>query len=99
MQVCLTENHIVAGKSSGSRSRGDEGHGLYSKGIHHFPLKRPDGTEFPGLRILTDDKGEFTHKIDTLTLQIGTHEVWVVDRSGVSSNVAKFEVLPDKASP
>jgi hypothetical protein len=62
-------------------------------------MKRPDQTEFPGLRILTDDKGEFTHKIDTLTLLIGTHEVWVVDRSGVSSNVAKFEVLPDKASP
>src|SRR5438552_14602091 len=42
-------------------------------------LKRPDGTEFPVLPILTDDRGEFTHDIDTLLLQPGTHEVWVDD--------------------
>jgi hypothetical protein len=56
-------------------------------------MKRPDETEFPVLRFLTDDKGEFTHSIDTLTLLAGTHEVWVVDEDGVSSNVVKFEVL------
>lgn len=56
-------------------------------------MKRPDETEFPVLRFLTDDKGEFTHSIDTLTLLAGTHEVWVVDKDGVSSNVVKFKVL------
>ena len=56
-------------------------------------MKRPDGTEFPGLRILTDGKGEFTHNIETFTLLAGVHEVWVVDRGGVSSNVVKFEVV------
>ena len=55
-------------------------------------MKRPDGTEFPGLRILTDDRGEFTHEINTLTLLLGIHEVWVIDKSGVSSNVERFEV-------
>ena len=56
-------------------------------------MKRPDGTEFPGLRFLTDEKGEFTHSIDTFTLLGGKHEVWVVDRDGVSSNVALFDVV------
>lgn len=55
-------------------------------------LKRPDDTEFPGLRFLTDDKGEFTHVIDTYLFQAGIHEVWVMDSTGVSSNVARFEV-------
>jgi len=31
-------------------------------------LKRPDGTEFPVLRMMTDDHGEFTHDIDSLLL-------------------------------
>jgi hypothetical protein len=57
-------------------------------------LKRPDGTEFPVLPILTDDRGEFTHDIDTLLLMPGTHEVWVDDdASKMSSNIVKFEVL------
>ena len=58
-------------------------------------MKRPDGTEFPGLRILTNDRGEFTHNIETLTLLLGTHEVWVIDRKG-TSNVARFEVAEEK---
>jgi hypothetical protein len=55
-------------------------------------LKRPDGTEFPGLRLLTDEKGEFAHKINTYDLQHGIHQVWVIDSNGVSSNIATFEV-------
>jgi hypothetical protein len=56
-------------------------------------LRRPDGTEFPVLPMLTDDRGEFSHDIDTLILTPGVHEIWVVeDRSKVSSNVARFEV-------
>lgn len=73
------------------------------KGVEFTPrasivshMKRPDGTEFPGLRILTDDKGEFTHNIETFTLLAGVHEVWVVDRGGVSSNVARFEVVDER---
>ena len=59
-------------------------------------LRRPDGTEFPVLPILTDAHGEFTHDIDTLLLQVGTHELWVVDSaSGVTSNIAHFEVFLD----
>jgi len=61
-------------------------------------LKRPDGTEFPGLRLLTDDKGEFTHVIDTYLFLAGTYELWVEEvGSGRKSNVARFEVvLPEK---
>ena len=56
-------------------------------------LRRPDGTEFPVLPMLTDDRGEVMHDIDTLILTPGTHDIWVVDdRSKVSSNVARFEV-------
>jgi hypothetical protein len=59
-------------------------------------LRRPDGTEFPILPILIDDRGEFSHEIDTLLLNIGQHELWVVDSAtGVSSNVARFEVIRD----
>ena len=56
-------------------------------------LKRPNGTEFPVLRIITDERGEFTHHIDTYLMEIGTHEVWVEENTGFSSNVAKFEVI------
>ena len=59
-------------------------------------LKRPNGTEFPVLHIITDDKGEFTHDIKTLEMQIGIHEVWVEESTGSSSNVAKFEVVADE---
>jgi hypothetical protein len=56
-------------------------------------LRRPDGTEFNVLPILTDAHGEFTHDIDTLLLKVGTHDLWVVDSTtGVSSNVAHFDV-------
>ena len=65
------------------------------KAIVYSHLKRPDGTEFPPLRFLTDEKGEFTHKIDAFTLQEGTHEAWVLDAAGHSSNVEKFEVKGD----
>jgi hypothetical protein len=58
-------------------------------------LRRPDGSEFPVLPILTDDRGEFNHEIDTLLLGSGIHEVWVVDdMSKTTSNVARFEVTP-----
>src|SRR5581483_9830346 len=59
-------------------------------------LKRPDGTEFPVLPMMSNDKGEFDHDIDTLLLAIGTHEVWVIDeKTKASSNVVRFEVTLD----
>jgi hypothetical protein len=66
------------------------------KSIVHSHLKRPDGTEFPPLRFLTDEKGEFTHKIDTFTLQAGMHQAWIVDGRGKMSNVVAFEVVEEK---
>ena len=73
-----------------------KGTGFSPKASVMSHLKRPDGTEFPPLRFITDDKGEFAHKINTMDLQLGTHEVWVIDRNGVSSNVERFEVLPEQ---
>ena len=56
-------------------------------------LRRPGGDEFPVLPMLTNDRGEFSHDIDTLLLSPGVHEIWVVDDSSrTSSNVARFEV-------
>jgi hypothetical protein len=68
------------------------GHGFPTKSIVYSHVKRPDGTEFPPLRFLTDENGEFTHNIDTFTLQEGTHEVWVVDGKGRSTGVSRFVV-------
>ena len=60
-------------------------------------LKRPDGTEFREIPILTDANGEFTHDIDSLLLLKGVHEVWVVDSAtGITSNVARFETTTEQ---
>ena len=59
-------------------------------------LRRSDGSEFPVLPILTDDHGNFTHTIDTMILELGTHDLWVVDdQSGRASNHVNFEVTFD----
>ena len=59
-------------------------------------LRRSDGTEFPILPMFTNDRGEISHDIDTLILEPGVHEVWIIDdHSKVSSNVARFEVTLD----
>src|SRR6059058_2831760 len=72
---------------------GMHGAGFTPKANVYSHLRRPDGTEFPVLPMMTDDRGEITHDIDTLLLSIGTHEVWVVDeKSKTSSNIARFEV-------
>src|SRR5438552_15520570 len=69
------------------------GTGFTPKSNVYSHLRRPDGTEFPVLPMMTNDRGEFTHDIDTLILSAGTYEVWVVDESAkTSSNVALFEV-------
>jgi hypothetical protein len=72
------------------------GTGFTPKADVYSHLRRPDGTEFPVLPMMTNDRGEITHDIDTLLLTPGTHEVWVVDEhSKTSSNVARFEVTLD----
>jgi hypothetical protein len=59
-------------------------------------LRRADGSEFPVLPILTDSRGRFTHTIDTMILELGAHELWVVDDdSGRTSNHVQFEVTFD----
>jgi len=68
------------------------GTGFTPKSEVRSHLLKSNGTEFPVLPILVDDKGEFTHDIDSLLLQTGTHELWVIDSTGVSSNREKFEV-------
>ena len=59
-------------------------------------LRRSDGTEFPVLPMQTNNRGEIYHDIDTLILEPGIHEVWIIDEhSKVSSNIARFEVTLD----
>ena len=69
-----------------------KGTGFTPKSAILSHLKRPDGTEFNPLRFITDEKGQFTHNINTQELPLGKHEVWVVDSGGVTSNIATFEV-------
>src|SRR3989442_9061933 len=42
-------------------------------------LRRPDGSEYNPLRFRIDDRGEFSPKIDTVMLDIGTFELWAED--------------------
>jgi len=56
-------------------------------------LLRPDGTEYNPLRLRTNDRGEFSHRIDTTMLDLGTFEIWVEDEpSNTVSNRTRFTV-------
>ena len=78
---------------------GVKGTGFTAKQNVSSHLRRPDGSEFPVLPILTDDRGEFTHDIDTLLLEKGTYEVWVLDDSSkTTSSVVRFEVTGEQPS-
>jgi len=56
-------------------------------------LRRPDGSEYNPLRFRTDERGQFTHKIDTVMLDVGTFEVWAEDEaSKVVSGHVSFTV-------
>ena len=56
-------------------------------------LKRPDETEYNPLRIRTNDKGEFVHRIDSTMLELGAYEMWVEDEgTHVLSNRIRFTV-------
>ena len=73
------------------------GTGFTPKANVQSHLRRPDGTEYPEVSILTDDHGEFTHDVDTLLMLRGTHDLWVVDSTtGVTSNLAHFETTNDQ---
>jgi hypothetical protein len=63
-------------------------------------LRKPDGTEYPVLPMLSDERGELTHDIDTLLLPVGPHELWIVDdTTKKSSNVVRFEVTNEQDRP
>ena len=56
-------------------------------------LRRPDGSEYNPLRFRTTERGEFSHKIDTVMLDVGTFELWAEDEaSKVVSNRIRFSV-------
>ena len=56
-------------------------------------LLKPDGEEYNPLRLRTNERGEFAHRIDTTMLEIGTFELWVEDEAAhVTSNRVQFTV-------
>src|SRR5437867_12390797 len=57
------------------------GTGFTPKANVYSHLRRPDGTELPVLSLMTNDRGEFTHDIDTLLISAGTYEGRVLDES------------------
>jgi hypothetical protein len=72
------------------------GKGFTPKGTVLSHLRRPDGTEFREVSLLADAHGEFAHDIDTLLLERGVHDLWVLDTAtGVTSNVAHFNATDD----
>lgn len=59
-------------------------------------LMKPDGSEYPELPIMTDANGEFVHDIDTLLMDNGTYEWWVIDDpTDRTSNTATFQVTKE----
>jgi hypothetical protein len=73
------------------------GKGFTPKANVQSHLRRPDGTEFREIPILTDANGEFTHDIDTLLLLRGVHDVWVIDSTtGLTSNVVHFTATDEQ---
>ena len=75
---------------------GLRGSGFTATSNAYSHLRRPDGSEFPVLPIVTNERGEFEHDIDTLLLGPGTFEVSVEDgKSKATSNIARFEVTTD----
>jgi hypothetical protein len=73
------------------------GKGFTPKSNVQSHLRRPDGTEFREVSILTDARGEFEHDIDTLLLMRGVHDLWVVDSAtGITSNYAHFDATDDQ---
>jgi hypothetical protein len=56
-------------------------------------LRRPNETEYNPIRLRVNERGEITHKIDTVMLDEGTFEVWVEDETSKSvSNRVRFNV-------
>ena len=56
-------------------------------------LRKPNESEYNPLRLRTNERGEFVHKIDTVMLDLGTFELWAEDEaSNVVSNRAQFGV-------
>jgi hypothetical protein len=56
-------------------------------------LLRPDDTEYNPLRLRINERGELSHKIDTVMLGLGTFETWVEDEaSRAVSNRTEFTV-------
>src|SRR5262245_61231748 len=71
-----------------------QGSGFTPKRNISSHLQKPDGKEYQVLPLLTDERGEFKHDIETLVLSVGVHELWVVDdTTNVASNRVKFEVV------
>jgi hypothetical protein len=63
-------------------------------------LMKPNNTEYPVLYIQTNERGEFSHTIETLLLLPGTHEIWVVDDvTSAVSNRLRFTVGFGDAAP
>jgi len=73
------------------------GKGFTPKATVLSHLRRPDGTEFREVSLLTDANGGFEHDIDTLLLQRGVHDLWVLDTAtGLTSNFAHFTATDDQ---
>jgi hypothetical protein len=56
-------------------------------------LRRPNETEYNPIRLRVTERGEISHKIDTVMLDEGAFEVWVEDETSKSvSNRVRFNV-------
>jgi len=87
-QIKLSANHVKSGDLVFMT-----GTGFTPNHTAMSHLERPDGSEYNPLRLRTNDRGEFTHRIDTIMLDTGTFDIWVEDEaSNSTSNRTRFTV-------
>ena len=69
------------------------GTGFAPNGTVMSHLIRPDGSEYNPLRLRTNERGEFFHRIDTTMLDVGTFDLWAEDEASKAvSNRIHFTV-------
>lgn len=77
-----------------------QGAGFTPNRIVFSYLRRPDNTEFVPLRFLTNERGEYSHRIDTSLFNSGIYELWAIDETTKAvSNTIRFRVGFETTSP
>ena len=88
LQISVAPNRVKSGENVMLSGRGFTPN---RSAMSH--LRRPNETEYNPIRLRINERGEITHKIDTVMLDEGMFEVWVEDETSKTvSNRVGFNV-------